>query len=145
LEQDEIHGGHLGTDDFNTYFDISGDAGHSVFNIYRVISGIAGHGGTVDFNTYLVASGTGHGEGAGQLSGSPVGGETLCGPNALLIIDGPTSFCCPDTLFIIDGPTSFCCPNALFILDGPTSSSITNIPLGAAAEEGTLHPQAGFG
>ena len=60
FEQLAIQGGHLGTDDFNTYLDISGCAGHSVFNIYRVISGIGGQGGMLDFNTYLVTSGVGH-------------------------------------------------------------------------------------
>ena len=28
-----IHGGHLGTDDLSTYLDMSGCAGHSVFNM----------------------------------------------------------------------------------------------------------------
>ena len=69
LEQLLIHGGHLGTDDFNTYLDISGCAGHSVFNMYLVISGIGGHGGIVDFNTYFVGSGTGQGADGGQCSG----------------------------------------------------------------------------
>ena len=81
----------MGTDDFSTYLDISGEEGHSVFNMYLDMSGIGGHGGTVDLSTYLVESGTGHGARAGQLSGSPVGGETLLGPNALFILDGPTA------------------------------------------------------
>jgi hypothetical protein len=68
--QPAIQGGHFGTDDFRTYFDISGCAGHSVFNIYLVISGIGGQGGTVDFNTYFVGSGTGQGADGGQCSGS---------------------------------------------------------------------------
>jgi hypothetical protein len=55
-----MHGGQWGTDDFNTYFDISGIGGHSVFNIYFDISGIGGHGGTVAFNTHLLGSGSGH-------------------------------------------------------------------------------------
>jgi len=65
-----IQGGHLGTEDLRTYFDISGCAGHSVFNIYLVISGIAGQGGIVDFKTYFVPSGTGQGAEGGQCSGS---------------------------------------------------------------------------
>ena len=69
FEQVLMHGGHLGTDDLRTYLDISGWAGHSVFNIYLVISGIGGHGGIVDFKTYFVPSGTGHGAGGGQCSG----------------------------------------------------------------------------
>jgi len=69
LEQLLMHGGHLGTDDFNTYLDISGCEGHSVFSMYLVISGIGGQGGTVDFNTYFVGSGTGHGACGGQFSG----------------------------------------------------------------------------
>ena len=64
-----IHGGHLGTDDFKAYLDISGCAGHSVLSMYRVISGIGGQGGIVDFNTYLVASGTGQGACGGFCSG----------------------------------------------------------------------------
>jgi hypothetical protein len=68
--QPAIQGGHLGTDDFSTYLDISGCAGHSVFNIYLVISGIGGQGGIVDFNTYFVGSGTGQGAEGGQCSGS---------------------------------------------------------------------------
>jgi len=58
-----IQGAHFGTDDLRTYFDISGCDGHSVFNIYLDISGRPGHGGTVDFNTYFVGSGTGQGAG----------------------------------------------------------------------------------
>jgi hypothetical protein len=42
---------------------MSGCDGHSVFNIYLVISGRPGHGGIVDLNTYFVGSGTGHGAG----------------------------------------------------------------------------------
>ena len=60
FEQVEMHGGHLGTEDFSTYLDISGCGGHSVFNIYLDISGIGGHGGTVAFNTHLLGSGSGH-------------------------------------------------------------------------------------
>ena len=60
LEQLAIQGGHLGTEDFNTYLDISGWAGHSVFSIYLVISGIGGQGGMLVFNTYRVGSGGGH-------------------------------------------------------------------------------------
>ena len=61
FEQVLIHGAHFGTDDFRTYLDISGCDGHSVFNIYLDISGKPGHGGTVDFRTYFVGSGTGQG------------------------------------------------------------------------------------
>ena len=42
----EMHGGHFGTDVFNTYLDISGSGGHSVFNMYFDISGIGGQGVT---------------------------------------------------------------------------------------------------
>lgn len=61
LEQVDTQGGQLGTDDFRTYFDISGTDGHSVFNMYRDISGMAGQGGTVDLSTHFVASGCGQG------------------------------------------------------------------------------------
>jgi len=60
LEHVDIHGAHFGTEDFNTYLDISGCGGHSVFNIYLDISGIGGQGGTVAFNTHLLGSGSGH-------------------------------------------------------------------------------------
>jgi hypothetical protein len=63
-----MQGGQLGTDDFNTYFAISGKAGHSVFSIYLDKSGMGGHGGIVLRNTHLVGSGLGQGaveEGAG--------------------------------------------------------------------------------
>ena len=56
-----MHGGQLGTDDFNTYLVISGIGGHSVFNIYLDISGIAGQGGTDVFKTHFVGSGEGQG------------------------------------------------------------------------------------
>ena len=39
LEQPAMQGGHLGTDDFKTYLDISGRGGHSVFNMYLDRSG----------------------------------------------------------------------------------------------------------
>jgi len=56
LEHVLIHGGHFGTEAFNTYLDISGCEGHSVFNMYLDISGIGGQGGTVDLNTYFERS-----------------------------------------------------------------------------------------
>jgi hypothetical protein len=56
LEHVLIHGGHFGTEAFNTYLDMSGCEGHSVFNMYLVISGIGGQGGTVDLNTYFERS-----------------------------------------------------------------------------------------
>jgi hypothetical protein len=62
-----IHGGQFGTDDFSTYFDISGKGGHSVFNMYLLMSGNGAHGGTVAFNTHLLASGSIHG-GQGRAS-----------------------------------------------------------------------------
>jgi hypothetical protein len=49
---------------FKTYLLKSGTGGHSVFNIYRDISGAVLHGGTCDFNIYLLISGStvrGHG------------------------------------------------------------------------------------
>lgn len=55
-----IHGGHAGTEDFNTYRDISGGVGHSDFNIYRDMSGWGGHGGTEAFRMYLLQSIAGH-------------------------------------------------------------------------------------
>ena len=60
LEHVEIQGGHLGTELFSTYFDISGRGGHSVFSIYFDISGIGGQGGTVAFRTHLLGSGSEH-------------------------------------------------------------------------------------
>jgi len=57
FEQVEIQGGHLGTEDFRTYLDMSGRGGHSVFNIYLLISGMGGQGGTVAFKTHFVGSG----------------------------------------------------------------------------------------
>jgi hypothetical protein len=64
-----MQGGQLGTDDFSTYFAISGKAGHSVFSMYLDKSGIGGHGGMVARKTHLVGSGLGQGaleaEGAG--------------------------------------------------------------------------------
>jgi hypothetical protein len=62
FEHVAMHGGQLGMDVFNTYFDISGTDGHSVFNIYRDMSGTGGHGGTDVFKTYFVGSGWGQGE-----------------------------------------------------------------------------------
>jgi hypothetical protein len=56
-----IQGGHCGTLDFSTYLDKSGCGGHSVFSIYLDISGIGGQGGTVDFSTHLLGSGSAHG------------------------------------------------------------------------------------
>jgi hypothetical protein len=56
-----IQGGHFGTEDFNTYFDISGCGGHSVFNMYFDISGIGGQGGTDAFRTHLLGSGSAQG------------------------------------------------------------------------------------
>lgn len=64
LEQVDMQGGHLGTDDFRTYLDMSGRGGHSVFSMYLLISGIGGQGGTVAFSTHLEGSGKGH---VGQL------------------------------------------------------------------------------
>lgn len=69
LEHVLIQGGHLGTDVFSTYLDISGWGGHSVFNIYLDISGIGGQGGTLAFNTHLLGSGSGHGGHAGAGAG----------------------------------------------------------------------------
>ena len=59
LEQPAMQGGHLGTDDFRTYFDISGRGGHSVFNMYLDNSGIGGQGGTVARRTHFPGSGEG--------------------------------------------------------------------------------------
>jgi len=56
-----MQGGQFGTEDFSTYFDISGKAGHSVFSMYLDKSGIGGHGGIVARNTHLVGSGLGQG------------------------------------------------------------------------------------
>lgn len=76
LEQVEMQGGHLGTDDFRTYLDISGRGGHSVFNMYLLISGIGGQGGTVAFSTHLAGSGNGH---VGQLGAFSLPFEQLQG------------------------------------------------------------------
>jgi hypothetical protein len=54
-----MQGGHEGTDDFNTYLDISGEGGHSVFSIYLDKSGRGGHEGTVAFKIYFDISGKG--------------------------------------------------------------------------------------
>lgn len=54
-----MHGGHLGTLDFNTYLDMSGSGGTSLLRIYRVISGIGGHGGIELLRTYFDMSGIG--------------------------------------------------------------------------------------
>lgn len=62
FEQVEIQGGQLGIDVLSTYFAISGTDGHSVFNMYRDISGIGGQGGTDDFSTHFEGSGVGQGE-----------------------------------------------------------------------------------
>lgn len=59
LLQLEMHGGHFGTELFNTYRDISGSGGTSDFNMYLDMSGIAGQGGTDARNTYLDMSGRG--------------------------------------------------------------------------------------
>ena len=77
LLQDATHGGHLGTDDFNTYLDISGYGGHSVFNIYLDRSGKGGHGGTVAFKTYLDISGIGGHVGHEAIETGPPGREPL--------------------------------------------------------------------
>jgi len=53
--------------------DKSGTGGHSVFNMYRLRSGIEGQGGTVDFNTYLLKSGSRHGGHIGLGFGQPQG------------------------------------------------------------------------
>jgi hypothetical protein len=42
------------------YLDMSGGAGHSVFSIYRDMSGCGGHGGTLALSTYLDQSIVGH-------------------------------------------------------------------------------------
>ena len=57
LEQPAMQGGHLGTDDFRTYLDISGRGGHSVFNMYLERSGIGGQGGMVARRTHFPGSG----------------------------------------------------------------------------------------
>jgi len=79
LEQVEIQGGHFGTDDLSTYFDISGSGGHSVLSMYLDISGRGGHGGTADFFIHLDISGVGHDGQGGQRSraayGIPIGDE----------------------------------------------------------------------
>lgn len=54
-----MHGGHLGTLDFNTYLDMSGSGGTSLLRIYRVMSGIGGHGGIELLRTYFDISGIG--------------------------------------------------------------------------------------
>jgi len=54
-----MHGGHLGTLDFNTYLDMSGSGGTSLLRIYRVISGIGWHGGIELLRTYFDISGIG--------------------------------------------------------------------------------------
>jgi len=61
LEHVLMHGGHWGTLLFSTYLLISGCEGHSVFNIYLLMSGIGGQGGTVAFSTHLLGSGSLHG------------------------------------------------------------------------------------
>jgi len=59
LVQPAMQGGHLGTEDFRTYFDISGREGHSVFNMYLERSGRGGQGGIVARRTHLPGSGEG--------------------------------------------------------------------------------------
>jgi len=49
------------------------------------MSGIGGHGGTVDFNTYLVGSGTGHGLVSGHTAGS-------LDNAALFMLSGPVTW-----------------------------------------------------
>lgn len=61
FEHVEIHGGHLGTEDLSTYFDISGSGGHSVLSMYLDISGMGAQGGTVAFKTHLLGSGSAQG------------------------------------------------------------------------------------
>lgn len=51
----------LGMLDFRTYLLKSATGGHSVFNMYRDMSGHAWQGGTLDFRTYLLMSGSRHG------------------------------------------------------------------------------------
>jgi hypothetical protein len=69
-----IHGGHCGTDDFNTYLDMSGNGGHSVLSIYLDISGMGGHGGTDAFNTHFAGSGSGQFGHGGHFGRSGAGG-----------------------------------------------------------------------
>jgi hypothetical protein len=83
FEQVLMQGGHFGTEDLRTYFDMSGIGGHSVFSIYFDISGIGGQGGTVAFNTHLLGSGSGQG---GQTRPAPLLGGQAHGadfPHAL--------------------------------------------------------------
>ena len=56
----------LGILDFKTYRLKSGVGGHSDFNMYCDISGIAGQGGTLAFKTYLLKSGSRQGGQGGQ-------------------------------------------------------------------------------
>lgn len=57
---------------------MSGNGGHSVFNIYLDISGIGGQGGTDAFKTHFVGSGSGHVGHGGQFgrSAPPPEGHT---------------------------------------------------------------------
>ena len=66
FEQSKITGCCLGMEDFRTYWERSGTGGHSVLSMYWLISGHCGQGGIVDFNTYLLRSGSRHGGQGGQ-------------------------------------------------------------------------------